>query len=82
MRGLSSPTSSRSTRPSKNPSWASKPFSRGRNLLTSELVPPIKLFQMAQEEHLNVDMEELCRNTALHTFAGLKDWTPSETGAA
>ncbi len=50
-------------------------LSRGRNPFTSELVSPFQLFQMAQAEQLNVDMEELCRNTALRTFAGLKDQT-------
>jgi EAL domain-containing protein (putative c-di-GMP-specific phosphodiesterase class I) len=50
-------------------------LSRGRNPVTSELVSPFHLFQMAHAEQLNVDMEELCRNTALRTFAGLKDHT-------
>jgi len=48
-------------------------LSRGRNLFTSELVPPIQLFQMAHAEQLNVELEELCRATALRTFAGLKE---------
>ena len=48
-------------------------LSRGRHPVTSELLSPMRLFQMAQDEQLGVDMEELCRTTALQTFAGLKE---------
>jgi EAL domain-containing protein (putative c-di-GMP-specific phosphodiesterase class I) len=48
-------------------------LSRGINPVTAQLVSPVKLFEMANEEQLNVDMEDLCRDTALKTFAGLKN---------
>ncbi len=51
---------------------------RGLNPLTSQLVSPAQLFQMASEERLNVDMEELCRDTALRTFAELRGQTVSD----
>ena len=52
-------------------------LSRGLNPITSQLVSPLQLFRMAEAEQLNVDMEELCRDTALRTFADLREQTVS-----
>lgn len=50
-------------------------LSRGLNPATSQLVSPLQLFRMAEAEQLNVDMEELCRDTALRSFAELREQT-------
>lgn len=47
-------------------------LSRGRNPVTSEMVPPAELFALARAEQLGLELEVLCRDTALRTFAALR----------
>jgi EAL domain-containing protein (putative c-di-GMP-specific phosphodiesterase class I) len=58
-------------------------LSRGRNPSTAELVPPAELFALARAEELHPELEDLCRDTALRTFAALRDQareTPTRSG--
>jgi EAL domain-containing protein (putative c-di-GMP-specific phosphodiesterase class I) len=48
-------------------------LSRGRNPATAEIVPPAELFALARAEQLHVELEDLCRDTALRTFAALRE---------
>ena len=48
-------------------------LSRGRRPGSDALVPPAQLFAMAHAEQLEDDLEHLCRDTALQTFADLKE---------
>lgn len=47
-------------------------LSRGLNPQTAQIFSPAQLFQLARDERLDGDIEALCRETALRTFAGLK----------
>ncbi|HWE92399.1 MAG TPA: EAL domain-containing protein [Tepidisphaeraceae bacterium] len=46
-------------------------LSRGINPETLELIPPLKLFEMAAAENLSDDLENLCRRTAIDSFASM-----------
>ncbi len=57
-------------------------LSRGMNPITSQLVSPSQLFAMAHAEQLDEAIEELCRDTALRTFANIKTRDVGATAVA
>src|SRR5262249_10235903 len=56
-------------------------LSRGRNPATAEIVPPAELFALARAEQLDLELEDLCRDTALRTFAAMHDTAPGIVGS-
>ncbi len=48
-------------------------LARGVNPGTHELIAPIKLFQMAEQENLSGELEKLCRERALKSFVSARD---------
>lgn len=54
-------------------------LARGIDPRTAELIPPAKLFAMAAEERVGGELEQVCRETAIRTFAKLGDAVPAET---
>ncbi len=44
---------------------------RGINILTNELIPPMDLFNNAQEEGLVIELDRACRDVVIKSFANL-----------